>query len=183
MKRQELDKLLMEYELAQENHHHYDTLQQAVTSFLLGATLAALWLSFQLPDTIARPVYVLILAIFSLSVAALWRLHGYRLGFFRIASLEKCWHVERQLFGVTQEALNAFSKEVKEEISRRAKGERQKDYDVGRKIPLHNYIMKKDDSMCLQERGLKGRWFAHFILILIGLLWVARFYILVAHGL
>jgi len=55
MKNQELNKLLKEYELAQENHHHYDRLLPAMNSFLVGSTLAALWLSLQFEPIRTNP--------------------------------------------------------------------------------------------------------------------------------
>lgn len=163
------DKLLKEYEMAQRNHHHYDTLQQAMTSFLVGSTLAALWLSMQYEVIRTSPVYVSLLGGFSIIVAVLWRLFIRRLGFFMVTSLERCWHIEKKLFNIKEEKIKDFREMVKA-----AKGDKSKEQKLGEDIPLHNYISKKDKTKCLQQRGLTGFWFNNWIFIAIFVTWFLR---------
>lgn len=82
MKNQELDRLLKEYKLAQENHHHYDRLLPGLNSFLVASTLAALWLSIQYDPIRTDLRFIILLCSFSILIAILWLFFTHRLGLF-----------------------------------------------------------------------------------------------------
>jgi len=92
--------LLKEYELCQKNRDHYDTIGQAMLSFFVGLALAALWLSMQLQLPYDKPLYVWLLAFFSLGISLIWVLFTLRFGFYTRTSLQRCREIEETLSGL-----------------------------------------------------------------------------------